>query len=205
MPVTSRPCFHNSCPTLLKCYCLAFYYLPSLLELGTFHFDKSPTQNYRLTIAQASFFPAVTLFHLLACFLPSLVYTSGTDGKTLEYVMHFLEAWVVYTALLVRLITLEPSLVVLLGCFCNIHMLYTMATTLDGIGRRVIVGGSIARMATEILVLVLPVGLAFLGGHAKTHPKDLVLVVFTPELFGIVVDVFNSVCDGILRAFTAIP
>ncbi|EKX34839.1 hypothetical protein GUITHDRAFT_145995 [Guillardia theta CCMP2712] len=205
MPVTSRPSFHNSSPTLLKCYCLAFYYIPTLVEVGGFHFDKSPAQSYRLTVAQAFLFPAVTLFHLVACFLPSLVYTSGADGKTLEYVMHFLEAWVVYTALLVRLVTLEPSLVVLLGCFCNIHVLYTMATTLDGIGRRVIVGGSIARTATELLILVLPVALSFLGGHVRTHPKDLVLVVFTPELYGIVVDVFNSVCDGILRAFTATP
>ena len=205
MPVTSRPCFHNSCPTLLKCYCLALYYLPTLVEMGGFHFDRSPAQGYRLTVAQAFIFPAVTLFHLVACFLPSLFYPSGADGKTLEYVMHFLEAWVVYTALLVRLVTLEPSLVVLLGCFCNVHVLYTMATTLDGIGRRVIVGGSIARTATELLILALPVALAFLGGHVRTHPKDLVLVVFTPELYGIVVDVFNSVCDGILRAFTATP
>ncbi|EKX33626.1 hypothetical protein GUITHDRAFT_147756 [Guillardia theta CCMP2712] len=203
MPRISKPCFHNSCPTLMKCYCLAFYYLPTLLDLGGFHFDREEG-GYRLTALQAFVYPAATLFHLVASFLPSFIYTSATDGKTFEYIMHFLEAWVVYTALLARLVTLEPTLVVLLGCFCNVHILYILSQTLDGIGRRTIVGGSIVRIATDLLLMCLPVSLSFMGGHARTHPKDLVLVVFTPELYGIVVDVVNSVCDGILRAFTGV-
>lgn len=198
------PVFHNSCPTLLKCYCLAFYYLPYLLHMGGFHFDREK-ENHRLSVLQAFLFPAITLFHLVASFLPSVFYISSTSPQTFEYIMYFLEAWIVYTALLIRLVTLEPTLVVLLGCFCNIHVLYTMAQSLDGVGRRVIVGGTVVRMITEILTLLMPIALSLVGPHARTHPKDLVLVVFTPELYGIVVDVFNSICAGIMRIFSGSP
>jgi len=194
------PGFCTSSPTGIKCYTLLWYYLPIFIKHGGLDFDYG-NQPQIVRLQHLVTIPAVVALFLLSGFMLSLFYRSSSSSSTIPTIFTYLQAWLIYNTTALKVAAWNPSFTVLLSMLLNQHILWTMTQDLSGFGRRKIVGGVIVRAMAQGLLFLLPALFPLLSPFIVTHPKDLVPIIFSPEIFGIAVDILNHVCLSSVAVF----
>lgn len=198
-PVRGGIRLRESCPTVFKCYCLALYYAPSILT-QTF-FEATAEEHYSVSPVQVCGPMLCVLFCAVAGFLPSFIFFQRAGEPCFPFIFSFLHGWVMYSAFLAKMVSVNASTVVLTSFVFAEHLLWAVFRGLDKGRHRTIVGGRFLHVVSEFLVLLLPLGILSIGEHARAHPKDLVFIVFTPEILGLGFDVVNSAIVSGMGAF----
>lgn len=192
--------FHNSRPVAITCYTLLWYYAPVFLRQGTLQIDYG-AQPQVLLPHHLIGAPVITLLVLVSCFLPSLFFSSSSGRDTLPTIFRYVQAWMLYTAFLLHISHWDPSYAFLLGILLNQHLLWTLVGELSGNGKRRIVSGATTRATARIVLILLPTIAPLLRPYSLTHPKDLTLIIFIPEILGVLIDVVNHVCLASIAVF----
>lgn len=183
-----QPKFCRTCPTAIKLYVLVMYHLPVLLR-G----EALDARGEGLALFQVALFPCLAGVLLIASFLPSVMYCSSVGVDTFPTIFCFLQGFMFYGVVVAQLVIWHAEISVLCGLFFSVHVMWTLACSLQRVERRRLVGGVIVEYISEIAIVLLPWASFALGPHLRADPKELVVVMFSPEMLGLVIDIGNRV------------
>lgn len=194
-----QPKFCRTCPTWIKVYAVVLYFLPAFLRGEKL--DMSEQGSDTLLLYQVALFPFLTGTCLIACFLPSVMFYSSVSADTFPTIFCFLQGFIFYCVLVAQFVQWHPNVAVSCGLFFCIHLLWTLACSLQRVERRRLVGGVMVEHISELMIFLLPWASFALGVHKQAEFRELAFVMFSPEVFGLVIDAGNRVLLGAIGIF----